>query len=245
MMKRSFVAGVVMTCVLTGSAMSADMPTKSPVSRPEVFSWSGFYLGGHLGYGLSSSQWDNFNVAPFIFGSGTFDGALGGLQMGVNWQTGAMVFGVEADFSLADMSGETCNLAVLGASFLCSSKVDRFGTITGRIGGAFDRTLLYLKAGGAWARETQTLAFIAAGFQDQATVSKSKWGWTSGAGVEYAVTRSWSAKLEYDFLLFGTEPFSFALASSTVNTDIKPRIHTVKLGFNYRFDWSSPVAARY
>jgi outer membrane immunogenic protein len=248
MAKRFLVASAVLTCLI-GSAMAADMPIKMPTYRSaptEVFSWSGFYVGGHLGYGWSSNDWkvdDSINL--FNIGSGTINGALGGAQVGVNWQTGPVVLGVEADFSLADMSGETCNFTLAG-SFLCSSKVERFGTITGRIGGAFDRTLLYLKAGGAWVRDTHTLGIVF-GTKAEDTTSKTKWGWTGGAGVEHAITHNWSAKLEYDFLLFGTERYTFDFPTiqptAPVNTEIKQRIHTVKLGFNYRFDWSGP--ARY
>jgi outer membrane immunogenic protein len=252
MMNRSFVVGAALTSILAGSAMAADMPTKVSTYRPEVFSWSGFYIGGHLGYGSSSNDWNILDVGStgnktFNLGSGTINGALGGVQVGVNWQTGPVVLGVEADFSWADMSGETCNF-VLGGSFLCSSKVQRFGTITGRIGGAFDRTLFYLKAGGAWVRDTHTVGIVA-GDTFEATTSKSKWGWTGGAGVEYAITHNWSAKFEYDFLLFGAERYTFDFStagSPTVfDADIKQRIHTVKLGFNYRFDWGRPVGARY
>jgi outer membrane immunogenic protein len=250
MMKRSFVVGAALTSILASSAMAADMPTKVYRSPPaEVFSWSGFYIGGHLGYGSSSNDWKFLDVGSsgsktFNMGSGTITGALGGAQVGVNWQTGPVVLGVEADFSWADLSGETCNFA-LGGSFLCSSKVQRFGTITGRIGGAFDRTLLYLKAGGAWVRDTHTLGIVS-GDTFEATTSKSKWGWTGGAGVEHAITHNWSAKLEYDFLLFGAERYTFVFPTiQSLNTDIKQRVHTVKLGFNYRFDWGRPVGARY
>jgi outer membrane immunogenic protein len=256
MMKRSFVVGAALTSILAGSAMAADMPTKVPVYRSppaEAISWSGVYVGGHLGYGLSSNEWrvvDNNQgaVGAFNLGSGTINGALGGVQVGVNWQTGPVVLGVEADFSWADMSGEACNFSVVsGAAFVCSSKVDRFGTITGRIGGAFDRTLLYLKAGGAWVRDAQTLGLVGGAATVEQTISKSKWGLTGGAGVEHAITHNWSAKLEYDFLLFGAERYAFDLATAGVvfNTDIKQRVHTVKAGFNYRFDWGSPAAARY
>jgi opacity protein-like surface antigen len=107
---------------------------------------------------------------------------------------------------------------------------------------------LYVKAGGAWIRDTHTLSAVVAGVLEQATTSKSEWGWTGGAGVEYALMRNWSVKAEYDVLLFGAQRYSFVFApdpSSTTSTDIKQRVHTLKLGFNYRFDSSSPVAARY
>jgi outer membrane immunogenic protein len=249
-MKRSFVAAAALTWVLADSATAADMPTKAYRSSAEVFSWNGLYIGGHLGYGWSSNDWriagGSFSPTPFDIGSGSTNGALGGAQVGVNWQSGPMVFGLEADFSWADMSGQTCNDVLAGGvSLICSSKVNRFGTITGRMGGAFDRVLLYLKAGAAWARDTNTVTIGAF----ESSTSKSKWGWTAGAGVEYAITRNWAAKLEYDFLLFNAERYAFDVHFPTngippFDADIKQRIHTVKLGFNYRFDWSSPLAAR-
>ena len=88
---------------------------------------------------------------------------------------------------------------------------------------------------------------VVLGNKVEATTSKSKWGWTGGAGVEQAITQNWSAKLEYDFLLFGTERYTFIFPTlpAIVDADIKQRIHTVKLGFNYRFDWGRPVGSSY
>src|SRR5262245_2518191 len=102
MMKRSLVAGVVLTCVLAGSALAADFPTKVHRPSPEFFCWSGFYIGAHLGYGLSSNDWkvDDGTGTTFNIGAGAINGAIGGAQAGINWQTGPVVLGVEADFSL-------------------------------------------------------------------------------------------------------------------------------------------------
>jgi opacity protein-like surface antigen len=88
-MKRSILVGVILTSVLASSGMAADMPTKVPVYRSppaEVFSWSGVYVGGHLGYGWSSNEWVliNLQAAPFSIGADTINGALAGVQVGVN-----------------------------------------------------------------------------------------------------------------------------------------------------------------
>jgi outer membrane immunogenic protein len=72
---------------------------------------------------------------------------LGGLQVGANYQVDVMVFGVEADFSWAGLSGETC--AALQDAVECNTKANRFATLTGRFGIEADRALFYLKAGEA------------------------------------------------------------------------------------------------
>src|SRR5712692_9641712 len=99
-MKRSSVVGVVLTFLLAGSAMAADMPTKSPVYRPEAFSWSGFYVGAVAGAGIVTPQFND--KGQFCTGGSWQAGDwafTGGGTVGYNWQSGSAVFGVEADFS--------------------------------------------------------------------------------------------------------------------------------------------------
>jgi opacity protein-like surface antigen len=64
-MKRSFVAGAVLTCVLTGSAVAADMPTKAPVYRPDASSWSSFYVGAVAGAGIVRPQFATLDNQAF------------------------------------------------------------------------------------------------------------------------------------------------------------------------------------
>jgi outer membrane immunogenic protein len=225
--------------------MAADIPSKSPTYKPPVaYSWTGFYFGGHVGAGGATDDWR----APGTFerlGSGTAPGFLGGAQVGVNYQFDAIVLGLEADFSWSNLSGETCD--AVQDLIKCNTKVDRFATIAGRMGIATDRALVYVKGGAAWSHGLREISLL----QTQAnapaqTVSSSKQGWTAGAGIEYALTRNWSAKLEYDFMDFGTSHVGFDFVASlgaVVPADIKERIHALKFGFNYRFDWSGP--ARY
>jgi outer membrane immunogenic protein len=227
-------------------ANAADMPAKAPAYRappPVAYSWTGIYFGGHLGAGWTTKEWrtDSFsNGLAFGLGSGTASGFLGGAQIGINYQIDAMVFGIEGDFSWADLSGETCN--TLGGLFHCDSKADRFGTVAGRLGIAVDRALVYFKGGAAWVHDTHSIT-IFGGSLFQSTVSANKRGWTAGAGVEYALTRNWSAKLEYDFMDFGTTRLDFF--DGALPNEIKQRIHAVKFGWNYKFDWGGPVVANY
>jgi len=236
-MKSLLLAASATLPLLTGfPAQAADMPVKNPTyNAPVPYSWTGFYFGGHLGAGWANSDWRPLGVPNVArFGAGSSPGFLGGAQVGVNRQVDAMVFGVEADVNWAAQSSEACNLQ---AVILCNSRADRFGTITGRFGIAADRALVYFKGGAARLHSTQVITVNSL----EVTASGNKWGWTAGAGVEYALTRNWSAKLEYDFIDFGTSPFSF----SGLVVDIKQSIQTVKVGLNYKLDWGGPFAASY
>lgn len=60
-------------------------------------------------------------------------------------------------------------------------------------------------------------------------------------GAEYAFAGPWSAKIEYMFARYSPETYLAALGGFGLGADV----HTVKGGINYRFDWGSPVVARY
>ena len=249
-MRKLFLAASAMLPLLVGvPAKAADMPSRVPLYKgkpPAAYGWTGLYFGGHLGSGWTTEDWRFLGVGvtpAFNLGSGNASGLLGGAQIGIDYQVDAMVFGLQADASWADLSGQACN-AVQG-SFLCNSRTDRFGTITGRVGITVDRALVYFKGGAAWIHDARVLTIINL---PEVTVSSNKWGWTAGAGVEYALTRNWSAKLEYDFMEFGPSRLDFdfrAAGLAVIPTDIKQRIQMVKLGWNYKFDWGAPVAAGY
>ena len=65
-------------------------------------------------------------------------------------------------------------------------------------------------------------------------------GWTAGAGIEYAADAKWSAKLEYDYIDLGAEPMGRRCTLPDVHVD--PKIHTVKVGLNYKI-WDGPASA--
>ena len=77
------------------------------------------------------------------------------------------------------------------------------------IGAAFDRLLVYGKGGVAFAQDHSTLNDV---FGGSASTSQTRTGWTAGAGLEYALDRNWSAKLEYDYLGFGSQTLNLAHA---------------------------------
>ena len=124
----------------------------------------------------------------------------------------------------------------------------------GREHGAYGNVLLliasiifYAKGGGAWAHDKYDTDIMGTPVTF-ASASETRWGWMWGTGVEYAVTRNWSAKIEYDYLDFGTKDVTYdntAINRAFFNpVSTKERIHLIKLGVNYRFGYG-PVYAAY
>jgi outer membrane immunogenic protein len=249
-----------------GVAQAADMPVKAaPVAAPPPFSWSGFYIGAHVGAGWGTVEssitsveidrvkmiMDGTDTFSIPFTSHTINGFLGGGQIGWNWQSGWFVFGIEGQFSGSDIDGSTpCATFVVNLA-RCSANVNWVATAAARFGVAIDRAMIYVKGGGAWADTEYSAAGIGGSFTTTASDTRS--GWMVGAGVEYAFAPNWSAKIEYNFMDFGSDNLAFPILDrrgnqfATVNADIDQKLHLIKFGLNYRFGWGAPapVAARY
>jgi outer membrane immunogenic protein len=245
-MKRLAIALLALIGLSFGSgqiASAADLPVRAPmVAAPVPFSWTGFYVGGHLGGGWGTKEWSNevdpAGSSPGFLGGATVNGALGGLQAGYNYQINSVVvLGIEGDFSWADVHN---TFDCFGGSETCSSRAAWFASLTGRIGGTVDTTLFYLKGGVAWVHDKHSDSCpdcSATGDLNVWDASETRTGWTLGAGVEYAFTRNWSAKAEYDYMDFGTKTVGFTSPSGPENVDIQQRVHALKMGVNYKFDW--------
>src|SRR5665213_1830582 len=223
---------------LTSSADAADLPLKAPALRA-VYDWTGFYIGGHVGYG-GGSLGPGTNRVPEegVFFPPSITGLIGGYQAGYNRQfSNHVVLGIEADASFGSPVDAP---RLTPAPFNSTVDLSRCGKH--RAGYAFGRWLPYLTGGFAWGHSHINLndgtgaVFSAPG--------QIHTGWTAGAGVEFAVSGNWSAKLEYDYIDLSRRMYdlsSFGLPS--VNVD--PSVHLVKLGLNYRFadlPWAAPAA---
>ena len=125
----------------TPAPVTAQYYKSPPVYVPVVplFNWTGFYIGGHVGYGWASKDWrDSFGLFDV---STNLNGFLGGGQVGFNYQVQQFVFGVEGDFSWTGIKGGSTQNAVIaapaGSTF--NTDVNWTSTLTGRLGLAFDR----------------------------------------------------------------------------------------------------------
>ena len=231
--------------LVSPSAMAADIARpvyKAPPAGalPVAYDWTGFYIGGHVGYGWAKKDWqDSFGLFNL---STDANGFLGGGQVGFNYQIGQFVLGAEGDFSWTGINGGSTltggGVPAPGRSF--NTDVNWVSTVTGRLGLAFDRWLVYAKGGVAWAEDKFSTDLYT--FPGAVEVTDTRIGWTAGAGVEYAFAPAWSAKLEYNYMDFGDKAVSF---SPTTTTSIDQQIHVVKLGINYKFGFPGMATARY
>jgi outer membrane immunogenic protein len=252
---RKHLAAFVLAIALPATAMAADLPPRPapmmPVAAP-VYNWTGFYIGGNIGGAwrgndgwtdsLLGLAWNNNNSGVFI----------GGGQVGVNYQFNNFVLGVEWDADwAANNSNTSVGVIVPGVGTVSITGNDRWiSTLAARFGVAFDRWLVYGKAGGAWVGNNGFTISAPAGTVVAGT-SNTNTGWMLGVGAEWAFAPSWSAKLEYDyvglrsrsFVIPGGSPFLAGDVFTTGNRNVS----MVKLGVNYLFNWGSPggVVARY
>ncbi|MGH6771098.1 MAG: outer membrane protein [Xanthobacteraceae bacterium] len=254
--------------LLTVSAsLAADLPVRMPVKAPPPAgiapSWAGPYVGIFAGYG-----WDRADAtAPFDANTGFFynftgapyradvDGFFGGGTLGINWQSGSLVFGFEGELGYLGLKGSAIdpNGILFGTpDTVTRFKSDLYGAAYGRLGVAAGNALFYGKGGVAFLKsEASTIdpcvappASCGTGTLTM-TGSKTLVGWSGGGGVEWMFGPQWSLKTEYAYFDFGkinTGGPSNA-AGEFYRQSIDVTVHTAKAGINYR--WGAPLAARY
>ena len=222
----------------TFQATAADL-ARRPVVAPApvvvpVFSWTGFYVGANVGGAWSSTTiTSNITGANWKPSNTTF---IGGGQLGYNyqWPGSNWVIGAEWTF---DWGGgdKTSNVVTgpLGQQFQASANsASWLTTLTGRLGYAADRWLVYGKGGWAWLESSARITNLTTGAS--ATADHTSNGWVGGAGVEYAWTQNWTTKLEYNYIGSGNWSSPNTLVAGG-NASYKAHIQTLVLGVNYKF----------
>ena len=228
-MKRQLLAFASATLFGCSIANAADLAVrKAPLAPAPGFSWTGLYIGAHAGTGWGTTE-SEFSAIAFPISQTQSNGFLGGVQGGYNLQLGpAAVIGIEGDFSWTGIKGTSPCIVV----FSCSTDHDWIATVAGRFGVTYDRALFYVKGGVAWAQTTYSAALFGTTIT---SVDETRLGALFGTGVEYAFLPGWSAKLEYNYIDFGKDDFSFPLGGGSVNVAVQETTHLVKAGLNYRF----------
>ena len=238
------VAFVLLTAVLVSSqGFAADQ------------NWQGLYVGAHFGYG-----WGNGDATVSSLPAGNPggiltetlspdpSGVLGGLQAGYNYQSGIFVIGAETDFSFSDMRGTepgqvfaTSGVLVPGYNIMTHQQTDWLGSLRLRAGVTpVSKLLLYATGGLAYGQVKYTGNLNQLGMiQYPASTTKTKAGWTAGAGAEYALTRNWSVKAEYLYYDLGKETIIGnpipANPPWQIVYDFKTSANIVRAGINYKF----------
>ena len=250
---KATVLGGAAASLLTVSAFAADLGI--PAAQPQVvippFTWTSCYAGVQAGggwgkkdltdtVGILSSLPGGFSVASL-----DVSGWMVGGQFGCDYQFApTWVVGIEGAASGGNISKTTTFATTVTepgddiASF--RSTTDFLASITGRIGYAFDRWMVYGKGGVALVGDRYHSDDVGGNFFFDAT--ENRIGWTAGAGVEWAFTPEWSVKLEYDYYGFGTKSLSFTdttiLGAPPASPFIAPaninqNIQVVTLGVNF------------
>ena len=209
-MRKQLLLGASFIVAAPALGMVQASSAAEPVIAP-LYNWTGPYAGIAGGYGWGHSNQTDPGIGTTgatgttgADGSYSLSGGILGGTLGYNWQQGPWVFGVEGDYSWADISGSsnTCG-ASFGTPHPCGTKLKSLGTLRGRIGyamGATGNWLPYVTGGLLSAKFTLGTHFS----RHQAALFVA--GWTVGGGVEVGITQNWTAEVEYLYFDLGSQP---------------------------------------
>jgi len=253
-MKRVMFAAAV--ALIAAPAFAADLPPARPAPAPAyippvvpIYNWSGIYIGVNVGAAFVSQGAPNNTVATGPL-AGTPSGAVStsstgiaaGGQVGINFQNGPWVFGVEGDADyLSNKSTTFGRFAATGATNSHVFTLDVLSTVRGRVGYAFDRALIYGTGGFAMGdysttrtQLTGTAPFGTATPGTAESFSALRFGWTAGGGLEYALGDNWTVRAEYLFVDLQSLTYTFPLANIRQATQDE-FVHVVRAGLNFKF----------
>jgi outer membrane immunogenic protein len=207
--------GLTLTSVAAlTSANAADLYRGGPASMKDapdfvpVATWTGFYAGVNGGYGFSDTS-NDAGLKP--------EGGFGGGQIGYNWQ-GALGFGPNFVFGIVtDIQGAGIDDSKGGIK----SETDFFGTVRGKVGYSFGRTLVYGTGGFAYGDVKNTVAGL--------SKSDTETGYVAGGGIEYKINPAWSVGAEYQYINLDGQSGQGAVNFGDTE------LHTVRATLNYHF----------
>ena len=240
-----------LAATVAGPSFAADLPMKSEMPIAPRFSWTGCYLGGHVGGGRGSKAMtdpvqlvqDSLNGAGTTVGVTTVTtsptGAVVGGEIGCDYEfSNNFVVGIEGTASGTTMKASSLvGLPFTGQSALVQANNDFLASVTGRIGYAFDNVLVYGRGGFAVAGDKYNVSggdFNGGGpffFQGL----DNRYGWVAGGGIDWAFTRHWSMNVEYDYYGFGNGNILMTdqISGATGVVNFRQTVQVVKVGFNF------------
>jgi outer membrane immunogenic protein len=273
-MTRILTGIAAVTSLLATSAFAADLSmrpySKAPLYAESIYNWTGFYVGGNVGYSLGSSS-NTETISNSLTGAivatttsrDNVNGVIGGGQLGYNWQMSRWVVGLEGDFEGSRERGSTrlvCPGCGDGPSDITSTLTQRlnwFGTVRGRAGVLVTPSVLLYGTGGLAVGELDTAGSISGptvqgpGTAVFPRLDSTRVGWTAGAGIEGRIGGNWTAKLEYLYMDLGT--VSFGPLATTLLVPVRTNAgasysshftdNMLRVGVNYIFN--APVVAKY
>jgi outer membrane immunogenic protein len=220
-----------------GAALAEDM------TPPPVYDWTGIYMGLNAGVAWNNSS-ANAKVDPLnctvLCGiedkiesnQSVFEG---GGQIGYNWQYQSVVLGLATDLNWLNLdSSMNRDVGPLSAHLDLNS--NWYGTLRGRLGFAADNFLFYGTGGAAYGHINADGKFSDGIDTWKASESNTNWGWTIGAGAEYAVDSNWIVGAEYQYVNLGSPNLNFGgPLSDKVSGSIDVKFGEVRAIIEYKF----------
>ena len=226
--------------------VKAPLPAKAPA--PQLYDWTGFYAGAHLGYAWGRSDWTeqpdglsgSLNMFQRYDAFANTGSWFAGLQVGYDYMlSNRVVVGVVTDLSAPSWRSLN-NISIGGISTFVSPMLGQesyretmldMGTVRGRIGYAPDNWLFYATGGLAWAYDRLTVTQLDnSGTTDMPFLWR--FGWVAGAGIEMPLAQNWTAGLEYLYMRYGNATVGFANAGQTFQSNLA--LQELRLTLNYR-----------
>lgn len=227
------------TTALAGVLLAGSGWAPAAAQPAPVYNWTGMYIGANAGYawgepGISCTGCERYDFVP-----PKPAGAVFGIQLGANYQTGMWVWGVESDFSGMLAKDTTSFPSVDTAKDIdrLTSRYDWLGTVRARGGIATGPAMFYATGGFAAAGVSHTY-YYGVGDPDGFEQSKqqARFGWTVGGGVEYAFQPNWSLKFEYLHVKLQDSKINISDAGGfDAHLRFKNEFDVVRAGINYRF----------
>jgi opacity protein-like surface antigen len=223
-----------------GDAAAADLrrpappPAEAVAASAALLSWAGPYLGFQAGYlsGRAEASFPATGEFHFVDPKGATVGGTAGFS--AQWDR--IVAGLEGDVNFVDATATIdTGFAPTPSATQLRSAVNWNGHLRGRIGYAFDRTLLFA-SGGLAVAGVENRAF------DNVTGAVANWsdtraGWSIGAGAEYRIAPQASIRLEYIYDNYGSKTLAAQSIGATTFGERESRLdtHTLRTGIFWRF----------
>lgn len=233
--KAPYAVAFALIGTLAATASASDLYQGPAYHDAGPYNWSGLYFGGVVGYNWNEDRTTEYltatGAARNVYFDYDADGISGGLKLGVNFQTHAFVYGIEADIEGTNIDGGFIDrIENLGKG------VDTYawqGSVRGRLGVAFDRVLVYGTGGFSYAKIKNTYTLVP--FSISEPIEDVRTGWNIGAGVDYALTDNLILGLEYRHTEFERFSNVSKMAFPGITGTQEPVSQAARMSLSYKF----------
>ena len=232
---------ILSPCIFSSAAAHAQSQSATPPFAALPESWSGLYVGATAGqaFAYSSLSTNPLLTAPGADTLSRGQGLAAGFYLGFTQQVGAFVLGVEGDFSSLSPSDRLTDVDPGIGLGVVASEVTKLATVRARLGYLLSPSLLvYGTAGVAIAHVRVSQAYALWGpagpFIYASRGAGSASGWIAGLGVECAMNRNLTLRLEYLYADFGAPQFREGSDLSGAYL-FNPTLSLARAGASWRF----------